>query len=315
MDITAIICTYNRSQSLKRTLDSVCELSIPSELEWELIVVDNNSTDNTKEVVNAFQKSCNFCVRYVFEEKQGLSHARNRAIEEAKGELIIWTDDDVLVDERWLVEYVAGFQRHTDAAFFGGPIEPWFETEPPQWLARGMDVYGSALACKGGNADEARIESKADLPYGANMAVRKSAYEDLRYDPNLGRTASDMVSDEETAFFAALLGRGQHGVWLPSVRVRHVITKERMTKRYFRGYYRGYGATLVRLSDYDPSLLVRVAGMPRWLVWRVIVQYALCLRGELTRAQGQEVRWRNLHVDIGRLLEYRRLRESDFRAG
>ena len=99
MDISIIICTYNRSESLKRTLQSLKEMSVSDDIEWELLIVDNNSTDNTREAVNDFTKTSGLNCRYVFESKQGLSNARNRGVKEACGEIIAFTDDDVIVDK------------------------------------------------------------------------------------------------------------------------------------------------------------------------------------------------------------------------
>ncbi len=146
MNITIAICTWNRAKLLRQTLEQMTKLRHPESISWELLVVNNNSTDNTEEVVNEF--GGRLPVRHIFEPKQGLSHARNRAISEAKGDYIIWTDDDVLVDEYWLIEYVKGFNKYPDAAFFGGPIGPWFETRPPKWIQQNFSIFETAYACR-----------------------------------------------------------------------------------------------------------------------------------------------------------------------
>jgi glycosyltransferase involved in cell wall biosynthesis len=108
------------------------QLRIPANVDWELLVVNNNCTDDTDAVIARHQDA--LPLRRLFEPEQGLSNARNSAVAVAKGDYILWTDDDVLVSSNWLVEYANAFRSWPDAAFFGGPIEPWFSTEPPAWL-------------------------------------------------------------------------------------------------------------------------------------------------------------------------------------
>ncbi len=130
MKITVAICTWNRHELLRKTLAEMTKLTVPPEVEWELLVVNNNCTDDTDDVIGEFEKQ--LPLKRIFEEKPGLSHARNCAIEHASGELLIWTDDDVLVDANWLVEYVKGAEAWPDASFFGGTVDPWFEIGTPK---------------------------------------------------------------------------------------------------------------------------------------------------------------------------------------
>src|SRR5687768_14967667 len=106
--VSVIICTYNRSASLRLTLQSLEKMRRPPDLPWELIVVDNNSRDDTGHVIDQYRRTAAFDVRHVFESKQGHSHARNRGVEESKGSVLAFTDDDVTVDAHWLEEI-----RHT----------------------------------------------------------------------------------------------------------------------------------------------------------------------------------------------------------
>src|SRR6266852_3488848 len=132
MQITIAICTWNRADLLRQTLEGMTRLLIPPEIDWELVVVNNNSTDATATVIS--EAANRLPIHGRFEPRQGKSHALNLAASEARGEYIVWTDDDVLVDQHWLAEYVAAFQRWPDASFFGGPIEPWLAAPSPVWL-------------------------------------------------------------------------------------------------------------------------------------------------------------------------------------
>jgi glycosyltransferase involved in cell wall biosynthesis len=139
IDITVLICTRNRADRLARALSSAAEMRIPQDLRWELIVVDNGSTDHTAEVVARF--AARLPIRLVQESLAGLSNARNRGVSEARGRYICWTDDDVLIDPEWLASYSAAFARHPEAAVFGGRIEPLLEDPTPGWVARLADSW------------------------------------------------------------------------------------------------------------------------------------------------------------------------------
>src|SRR6185437_14586745 len=132
MDVTVAICTYNRARSLERALESIARMTVPSKTNWELVVVNNNCTDETDRIIEKFATM--LPLRREFEPRMGLSNARNRAIEAARGAYIVWTDDDVIVDRNWLDAYLEGFRRWPDGAIFGGKILPRFEEPVPRWL-------------------------------------------------------------------------------------------------------------------------------------------------------------------------------------
>ena len=102
MKISVILCTYNRCQSLAKTLESIAVSVLPESVEWEVVVVDNNSKDQTREVIEDFCRRNAGRFRYIHESQQGLSHARNAGIREARGEILAFTDDDIIVDNKWL---------------------------------------------------------------------------------------------------------------------------------------------------------------------------------------------------------------------
>jgi glycosyltransferase involved in cell wall biosynthesis len=237
-------------------------LIISDGIEWELLVVNNNSTDSTEEVIRSF--STNLPIKYVFESKPGLSHARNMALRSAAGEYILWTDDDVLVEPGWAAGYLEAFQRHPDAGFFGGPIEPWFEGSPPKWLERSLPQITHAYAIRD-FAEKPFPFSKKILPYGANFAVRRKEQLLYPYNPSLGRQPGRFIGNEETAVITAMLDAGIEGWCVPNARVSHYIPRTRQTLRYLRRYYYGYGE-LVGL-DLPMERVAMLLGAPRYL-WR-----------------------------------------------
>src|SRR5436190_6621269 len=133
VQVSVVIGTYNRAHLLKGTLEALASQTVPSSLEWEIVVVDNNSRDTTAQVVTAFSKTIATPVRYVFEPELGISRARNRGIREARGSIIAFTDDDVLPSPDWIADLLAAIDRW-NAHGVGGRILPRWETSPPRWL-------------------------------------------------------------------------------------------------------------------------------------------------------------------------------------
>ncbi|MBV9211685.1 MAG: glycosyltransferase family 2 protein [Acidobacteria bacterium] len=265
MNITVAICTWNRCALLKETLERVARLRIPTDIEWELLVVNNNSTDATAETLAAF--TSRLPLRTVFESEPGLSNARNRAVSEARGEYILWTDDDVLVDEQWLAAYAEAFKSWPDAAVFGGNIEPWFEGEPPVWLPRVWARVASAYASRD-LGDESIALSTEVIPFGANFAVRAREQREYLYDPRLGVRPDNIMGGEETTVIRKMLSDGLTGRWVPQARVRHYIPRARQSIEYLRKYFKGYGEYCAR-QDAD-NKDAKLFGRPRWL-WREAV--------------------------------------------
>jgi glycosyltransferase involved in cell wall biosynthesis len=240
MHVTVAICTWNRASQLDRTLARLRELEVPDDLDWEVLVVDNGSTDDTSGVLEKYAGA--LPLRAVAEAEQGLSRARNRAIDVAAGDLLCWTDDDVQVEPDWLAQYARAAREQPDTSFFGGPILPWFECDPPEWVAAGIHEIGSAFALRDLGPKPLALSEK-QLPFGANFAVRASVQHRFRFDPKLGRIGDRMLSGEEVDAMRRMLAGGFTGAWVPEARVRHLVPADRMTADYVRSFYRGVGAS------------------------------------------------------------------------
>jgi glycosyltransferase involved in cell wall biosynthesis len=243
MRFTVTICTWNRAARLSRALEQLARVRRPPG-GWEVLVVDNNSTDETERVLGTFEGR--LPLRRAFEPQQGLSHARNHAVARAAGEYIVWTDDDVLVDEDWLAAYARAVERHPEAAVFGGPVRPRFEGTPPPWLSAAWQEIGPAFAARDLGAEPFALEMEGELPYGANYAVRTREQRLFPYDPALGRRLEGGGVGEETAVIRAILAAGGTGWWVPDATVEHWIPKERQTVKYLRGYYALQGRTFLK---------------------------------------------------------------------
>jgi glucosyl-dolichyl phosphate glucuronosyltransferase len=261
MFVSVAICTWNRSALLRQTLEQMRSLRIPGGITWELLVVNNNCTDDTSTVVASFADS--LPVKELLESKIGQSHARNCAVQAALGDYIAWTDDDVLVDPDWLAAYARAMKRWPEAASFGGPIEPLFALEPPGWIRRNIDLLEGAFALRD-FGPETRPLGEREQPFGANMAFRADIQRKLPFNGNLGRAGHGHIRGEETEVFNALRQARELGIWVSEARVKHYIPAERLTFAYIWQFFHGGGRTHVRQSDYAECRCWR--GVPRWAV-------------------------------------------------
>ena len=243
MDFTVAVCTWNRAKLLDQTLAQLARLEVPGTTSWEVLVVENGCTDETPDVLS--RHSSNLPLRVAHEPTRGISHARNRAATEARGEFIAFVDDDVLVEPSWLDAYARAVREFPESAFFGGPILPFFDGSPPEWISASLPILGTAFALCDFGAQRRPLDAR-HLPYSANLAVRTTCQRRHRFDPALGRVGKELLSGEEADAMQRMLAAGLSGTWLPEARVRHFVPRERMTEDYIRRYYRGIGRTDVR---------------------------------------------------------------------
>lgn len=225
--VTVAICTWNRSHLLRQTLDRLLEVTRAVAVPWELLLVDNNSTDDTQAVARAYVGR--LPLRVEVEPRQGLSHARNRVLERAGSDQILMTDDDVLVAEDWLAEGVAAFGRHRDAAVIGGVIEPWFAEPPDPLLAEVFpSLAGGFCALDHGLPEGPLAEGR--YVWGANFGVRRSRLGPLRFAEWLGLNGAARIGGEETDLPDRLRQRGEQVVWIPRLLVRHYVDPDGMRR-------------------------------------------------------------------------------------
>lgn len=227
---SVIVCTYNRAGSLARTLACLAKQDVPPTLRWEVVVVDNNSRDETRTVVQDAQRRWPI-LRYEFEAQQGLSHARNHGIEVAHGGILLFTDDDVCPEPDWVPRILDGMTQHgCDAC--GGYIAPEWEVQPPPWLT---ERFHGFLAVRATSTHTVRITSLADAPFGANMAFRCTVFKKYgRFDVTRGRKGNVLSSGEDGELFERLLSGGAMVMYFGDAKVRHRVEGFRVTKRYFR---------------------------------------------------------------------------------
>jgi glycosyltransferase involved in cell wall biosynthesis len=260
MRVTVAICTWNRAELLDQTLQQMQRLRIPDRVDWELLVVNNNCTDKTDEVIGCHAGT--LPLQRLLERKQGHSHARNCAVAAATGELLLWTDDDVLVDSEWLAAYVDAAQRQPEVTLFGGPIEPWFERTPPRWVMENLGALDGPFVIRGASALEKAIGVQ-NPPFGANMAYRTSVLRQFPFDTKLGRRGKAMLGGDDTDMVQRVLAAGYKASWVPGAVVQHFVIADRMTPRYLYRFFHGMRQTISLQTGEMAG-----AEFPRWLVRR-----------------------------------------------
>lgn len=276
MIVTVAICTFNRAESLRRTLESLAAMQVPSALVWELIIVNNNSTDHTDAIIEKYRER--LPLRREFERRPGLSNARNRAIDLARGEYIVWTDDDVVVDPGWLTAYVEAFRRGPDAAVYGGRIIPRYELPVARWVAESESILGGPFAIRDLGTEVRPLSVAEDVvPYGANFAVRATEQRAFRYDPHLGLAPNRRRYGDEMVVVERILGSGAQGYWLPQAKVEHCIGQDRQTVRYIAAYYEGWGETCAFRSAAVAAAAPSWFGIPR-RIWPRVIVWWVCYR-------------------------------------
>ena len=258
MKITAILCTYNRCKSLTSALDSIAAQTLPASVEWEVLVVDNNSRDQTREVVEDFCRRHPSRFRYLFEPQQGKSYALNAGIRAARGEILAFLDDDVTVDPRWLDNLTAPL-RNGEWAGSGGRTIPTQAFTPPDWLA--LDGPYSMMGILYAHFDLGDKPRELDqAPYGTNMAFRREMFEKYGgFRTDMGPSPGSEIRNEDTEFGRRLLAAGERLRYEPSAVVYHPPPEYRIQKDFFLTWWFDYGRALVREWGRGPAVL----GIPR----------------------------------------------------
>ena len=229
--LTVIICTYNRAKYIGALLESIAANDLPKS-DYEILLVDNNCTDNTRAICEHFAAAHeDVQFRYVVEPEQGLSVARNKGIKEAKGDVIVYVDDDALVDSHYLRDYVEWFAAHPETMACGGPIEPLYETQEPDW----MTPYTRALLTAWMNyGDKVREYPKGRYPGGGNAAYRKEVFDKVGlFNTALGRNGNSLMASEEKDIFDKMHALHMQVLYLPTPVLHHCIPQTKLEKDYF----------------------------------------------------------------------------------
>jgi glycosyltransferase involved in cell wall biosynthesis len=276
--LDVVICTFNRAERLSRVLNSLEQAHLPAGVCVEIIVVDNNSNDHTRELVARFAAVSKFRLRYLFEPQQGKSHALNMALRNVTSELVAFTDDDVIVDNAYFMGMVDAANRYPQCRCFGGKVVALFPDKMPKWL----DIGNTMAFLRSPFVD--RQDGDIEVPYGhgteyptpggCNMFFRRSAIEENGpFRTDLGPTGRRLGFAEDSEYCARLKDRGEQFMYIPSVVVKHPVYPERLTKTYLLSWQYNCGQSEARRYAGRTSS-VQLFGVPRYLFRRALTHFA-----------------------------------------
>lgn len=231
MNLSVVVCTYNREKPLSETLSSLVVQTYTPE-DFEIVVVDNNSPDQTAEVVQIFiNQHPHLNIRYFKESQQGISHARNRGVNEAQGTFIVFMDDDETVDANFLQNLATFFHDYPQAELVSEPVVPVFETTPPDWLS----PYTMRLITGAYDKGKAiKIVGKKDYPGTGHATFRTELFHRYGgFNPNLGRKGNSVMGAEDKDFFFRLIQNGIQCYYVPDAPIYHHIPADKLTEDFF----------------------------------------------------------------------------------
>lgn len=282
MYITVAICTWNRYKLLAQTLERLTQLVVPVGVTWELIVVDNNCSDTTADVIKSFTPR--LPMRAVVEPIPGVSVARNTALNSARGNYLTFIDDDVLPEKQWLGAIAEAAARYPFATVFGGPIEPWFPVPLSPSLVEMHPVLRVGFCGLDHERPEGPLPPELSIG-GANMALKLSALQGVRFDPALGPAGTCTKLAEDYDLITRLRRRGDVVIWCPRMKVAHYVDPSRLRPSALRRRYEGKGQTMIRLEGLPTG--TQVVGVPlvvltglvgsflRFSLWRLLLRRRL----------------------------------------
>ena len=258
MQISVILCIYNGANSLPTALRSLLNLTVPKGLSWEVILVNNNSTDDTGRIIEDFVGTSGLNAQALFEPRQGRAFALNAGIRKARGEIIAFTDDDVIVDPQWLVGLSNMFATFECIAV-AGRVKPLWDQPQPDWL----EMENQQVV---GHFEYGERPIPINLPpIGANSAFRRSAFEKYGlFRVELGVNKSEIGGTEDDEFGRRLLQAGEKIMYAPDAIIHLPVESHRLTKDYFLRWFYSMGKANMRARMW-PQNAVCYFGVPRYL--------------------------------------------------
>jgi len=267
MKLSVIVPTYNRSNSLRKTLASLAAASLPSSFLVEVIVVDNNSTDDTAEVVK--EMATNFGeikLDYLFESRQGRSFAVNEGIRASEGDLVSMIDDDAQISDDWYIEVQRIFRdRWDELDFVGGKILPNLEIPPPDWVE---PLKTGALCWRDFGDEEWAYDLNTPMITGTHGIFKRSVFTKVSfYNEHLGVKGKGFLGGEDEVLYDQLMEHGCRGIYNPRLLVYHDVPARRLTKGFYRGWLMGVGRSR-RIADLHYKRIEgrRTLEIPRWII-------------------------------------------------
>lgn len=280
--LSVVLCTYNNAESLAITLQQLSNQDLPHKEHVEIIVVDNNSPDNTKQVYESFSQKCSLANSYSFESRQGLSHARNTGLANARGEYILFTDDDAEIPTYWLDAYLTHIDNYKPDCLYSRINIIWDKPKPWWFLP---EYNPSFVIVDYGN----QLLEVTDIHrefYGKNFCMKKATLLGLGgFDPALGRSGTKLIAGEETLLYRNMIDQKQHLIYFPDAPVGHRLKEreylaENIRKQFIDGAYSMHHLAKVTAKK-------KIFGRPARAIYKsttaLIRSLILCLKYAITQ--------------------------------
>jgi glycosyltransferase involved in cell wall biosynthesis len=295
-EVSVVLPTYNRANELERAVASALNQTVPAET-YELIVVNNNSTDGTSELLDRLTRQHPGRVRAVLEPKQGVSCARNAGIAASRAPILAFFDDDVRVAPDWIESIQRAFREHPDIDCVGGRVLPDWPSAPPAWLTR---AHWAPLALQDFGAEPMLVS--AANPKGlisANLACRRSVLQRVGgFSPRFQRVKDGIGSLEDDEWMRRLWQAGGRGLYVPQLVTYTAVPDDRLTREYHRRWHRGHGRfyALLHAAEIEHSTVGSLFGVPAHLYRSALAEAGAwlsdVLRGRRDHAFSHEVKLR-----------------------
>lgn len=280
VDVTLLVCTFNRSGDLREMLETALAQETDGSFNYEVLVVDNNSSDDTREVVEGFIARGHRNLRYRFEARQGKAYALNTGLSAARGSIYTIADDDFVLPPKWIKNIVEAFRAHPDVSFVSGKVLPLWQSEVPAWTG---PEHWSALALAD-YGDEAFFTDERRQVCLLACSFRRADVEAVGgYHSALGVSRDLIGGVEDLEILQRLWKAGKRGIYVPGITFQHKVPPSRVTKSYHRRWHTGHGRFYARLRDSEfersrarlfdvPVHLYRQAATAafEWLKWKLL---------------------------------------------
>ena len=307
--ITVMIATYNGEKTLETVLNAYCRLEMPR-ANWKLILVDNGSDDNTKELVLKFEHL--LPLKYLFEQRRGKNAALNTGLSEIEGDLVVFTDDDIIPQPDWLNQLELAADSQPSYSMFGGSILPEWESLPEEWLLSWIPIkltYGILDDLSGDGPIE------YNLVFGGNMALRSKIFEmGYKFNESIGPNGTNYAQGSETQLCKRLHKDGFKAWHCKGAIVKHMIQASHMTKSWTLKRAIRFGRGQYRLGREYPNCKSFFGGMPIRLFWRIAKRIYFIGKAKLSKSEENIYRayWK-FNYDIGVGLEARAIYKERLR--